>query len=86
MGFDVGFIHYIGGIAGVLTTFAFVPQVWRTWRTKSAKDLSLAWLVVFASGVGLWLVYGLLLQAWPLIGANVITLALVLSLLFMKLR
>lgn len=78
-------VDLIGSIAGVLTTLAFVPQVARTWRTRSARDLSLAWLVVFIAGVALWLVYGLVLASWPLIMANGVTLALVLMLLWMKL-
>ncbi|MFZ5609166.1 MAG: SemiSWEET transporter [Pseudomonadota bacterium] len=79
-------IDLIGGMAGALTTLAFVPQVARTWRTGAARDLSLAWLLIFAAGIGLWLAYGLLIGAWPISVANAVTLALVLSLLWVKLR
>ena len=74
----------IGFVAGVLTTLAFVPQVIRVWRTKSARDLSLASFAIFTAGVALWLVYGLMVDALPVIVANAVTLALALAILAMK--
>jgi MtN3 and saliva related transmembrane protein len=56
----------IGFVAGALTTIAFLPQLQRTWRTKSADDMSLAMLLAFTTGVFLWLIYGLYLTAWPI--------------------
>jgi MtN3 and saliva related transmembrane protein len=76
----------IGYIAGTLTTLAFVPQVVRTWRQRSADHFSLAMLVAFNVGVGLWLVYGVLLHEPPIVLFNAITLALALFLLWMKLK
>jgi MtN3 and saliva related transmembrane protein len=76
----------LGLLAGTLTTVAFVPQVVKTWRTRSADDFSLGMLVAFATGVGLWLAYGLLLRAWPISIANGATLLLVLVILGVKLR
>jgi MtN3 and saliva related transmembrane protein len=76
----------IGYLAAALTTFAFVPQVLHTWRLRSAHGISLHMYAVFASGVALWLVYGLLLGAWPLILANAVTLALALFIIVMKVR
>lgn len=83
MGFGV---ELIGMGAAVLTTVAFVPQVIRTWRTKSARDISLGWLITFISGVVLWLAYGVLLMAWPIIIANIVTFSLVGALFWMRLR
>jgi MtN3 and saliva related transmembrane protein len=79
-------ITLLGLIAGTLTTISFVPQLLKTWRTKSAKDMSLPMLVSFCAGVFLWLVYGILLQATPIILANLITLILALIILSLKLR
>ncbi|SPE20053.1 conserved membrane hypothetical protein [Burkholderiales bacterium] len=75
-----------GFAAAVLTTVAFVPQVLHTWKTRHAGGISLGMLCLFTLGVALWLCYGLLLGAWPVIAANAITLALALFLLAMKLR
>lgn len=66
----------VGSAAAMLTTLAFVPQVVKTLRTRRTRDISLAMWVLFAAGVALWLVYGLLLGAWPVIAANAATLVL----------
>ena len=76
----------VGIIAGTLTTLAFVPQVWRVWKTRSTRDISLSMYLVFTTGVAFWLAYGLLLGAWPIIVTNVITLALTGTVLGLKLR
>jgi MtN3 and saliva related transmembrane protein len=79
-------LNVLGFVAGVLTTAAFIPQVLKIWRTRSARDISLGMYVVFTSGVALWLVYGLALGSLPIIVANVCTLVLALAVLLMKLR
>lgn len=76
----------IGFIAAFCTTAAFVPQAWLTWKTRSAHGVSLGMYSVFVLGVLLWLIYGLLLGAWPIIIANLVTLALAAFILVMKLR
>ncbi len=76
----------IGYLAATLTTFAFVPQAVQAWRTRDTSGISLPKYALFCTGVALWLVYGLLLGAWPIIVANAITLALSLAILVMKLR
>lgn len=76
----------IGSLAGILTTIAFVPQVIKTHRSQSAHDISLLMFLLFCSGVLFWLIYGILLQAMPIIIANAITLALAASILIMKIR
>lgn len=77
--------NLIGTLAGILTTIAFIPQVIKTWRTRSARDISLFMFLLFSSGVLLWLVYGLLIDSMPIILANGITLALSVSILVLKL-
>lgn len=75
----------IGHIAGTCTTLAFLPQVWRVWRTRSVADISLAMYFVFVGGVALWIVYGIQQNSWPVIVANVATLLLSGAVLVMKL-
>lgn len=79
-------ITVLGFIAGTLTTVSFVPQVHKAWRTKRCNDLSWGMLLAFSAGVILWLVYGLFLRAAPIIVANAVTLALLIALIFMKVR
>lgn len=74
----------LGLIAGGFTTIAFLPQVLHTFRSRSAKDISLGMFLLFSTGVFLWLIYGLRLQATPIILANAITLILSLLILGMK--
>ena len=76
----------IGTVAAVLTTISFVPQVWHSFKTRDVSGISLPMYSIFTVGIALWLVYGILLQAWPLIFANGITLFLAGSILQMKLR
>ena len=75
----------VGFVAAALTTVAFVPQVWKVWRTRSTQDISLGMYIFFTSGVVMWLLYGVLLGAWPIIIANGITVLLAGGILGMKL-
>jgi MtN3 and saliva related transmembrane protein len=76
----------IGLAAGTLTTIAFVPQVVKTYQSKSAKGLSLAMFLIFCSGVVLWLIYGIAINELPVIIANSVTLVLSSLLLIFKLK
>ena len=76
----------LGLAAGMLTTIAFLPQVIKTWKSRSAKDLSLGMFSLFCAGVVLWLTYGILMHDIPVIAANFMTLMLASTLLFFKLR
>ena len=76
----------IGYIAASLTTLSFLPQALHTFRTRDVSGVSLGMYGMFTVGVALWLVYGLLLSAWPIVVANAVTLALALAILVMKLR
>jgi MtN3 and saliva related transmembrane protein len=79
-------IDLIGTFAACLTTCSFLPQAIKTFRTKDVSGISLAMYGAFTCGVALWLIYGVLLGAWPIIIANAVTLTLALSILVMKLR
>jgi len=73
-------------IAGILTTVSFVPQVIHAWRSKRCDDLSWGMLFTFSGGVVLWLLYGLRLWAMPIITANAVTLALLVTIMVLKIR
>jgi MtN3 and saliva related transmembrane protein len=79
-------VSLLGLVAGAFTTIAFLPQVIKTWRSRSAKDLSLGMFTIFTLGVAMWLAYGFLINDLPVILANVVTLVLASTLLFFKLR
>ena len=76
----------IGYVAATLTTCSFVPQALHTFRTRDVSGISLGMYSVFTTGVALWLAYGVVLQAWPIVIANAITLVLASAILGMKLR
>ena len=76
----------IGLIAAFLTTSSFVPQVYKTWKTKSAGNLSLTMYIAMFIGIILWLVYGIHLNSFSMIVANSVTALLTLSLIIFKLR
>ncbi len=80
------FIEVLGLTAGSCTTIAFLPQVIKTWKSRSAKDLSLGMFSFFCFGVLLWLIYGIFQHDVPVIAANLVTLMLASTLLFFKLR
>lgn len=82
----VNYINIIGISAGILTTVAFFPQVFKTYKSKSAKDLSLNMLVILFFGILLWFFYGLLITEYPIIIANAVGSLLALTLLIMKLK
>ena len=75
----------LGYVAAILTTAAFVPQAIKAFKTRSTKDMSLLMWLFFCAGVLCWLIYGLLLGAGPIIGANAVTLLLAGAVLVLKL-
>jgi MtN3 and saliva related transmembrane protein len=79
-------INLIGSAAAVCTTIAFVPQLVRVYRRKTARDISLAMFMVFSVGELLWLLYGIYIHSLPVILANSVTLALCLAILSLKLH
>ena len=79
-------ITVIGIVATLLAIVSLVPQVVRTWRTRSAVDLSASWLWIAIASMILWIAYGTLLSAWAIVVANATTLFLALLLLVMKFR
>ncbi len=76
----------LGFLAATLTTVAFLPQVLRTWRSRSARDLSSLWLATFSAGIVCWLVYGALTASRPVVVGNAVTLTLTGTLAYFKWR
>jgi MtN3 and saliva related transmembrane protein len=79
-------VDFVGLTGAALTTLCWLPQVMKAVREKETRALSLSATAGFTGGVGLWLIYGLAIHDWPLIGSNVVTLALMAVILAMKLR
>ncbi|MEH2464078.1 SemiSWEET transporter [Nostoc sp.] len=80
------FLTILGLAAATLTTTAFLPQMFQVWRRKSAEDVSFIMLITFILGVFLWLIYGIYLQALPIIVANSLTLFFNLIILWLKIK
>jgi len=76
----------IGLTAAVLTTAAYVPQVYKTWKTKSAGNISLTMYIAMFIGIILWLIYGIHLNSLAMIVANIVTAILTLIILVFKIR
>jgi MtN3 and saliva related transmembrane protein len=79
-------LNLLGLLAASCTTAAFVPQLVKVWRSRSANDISLGMFSLMTLGIALWLIYGLAILDVPLIVANAITLCLAASILVMKLK
>jgi len=82
----MSWITIMGLVAASLTTFAFLPQVIKTWRMKETRDISLWMYLIFTIGVSLWLGYGILIGDYPVSIANGATLILALIILIAKFR
>ena len=79
-------IEILGLVAATLTTVAFVPQVYKTWKNKSVKDISLSMYTVLLMGLLLWIVYGFYINSLPIIAANIITATLSVLIVIMKIK
>lgn len=79
-------ITWIGLLAGTLTTISFFPQMLKTWKTRSTKDISLGMFLMFCAGVLLWILYGFFLKDIPVIMTNVATFSLAFPILLLKLK
>ena len=81
---SITYVDFFGFSAALLTTIAFLPQLYKTWHTKSAEDVSLIMLVLFITGLICWIVYGLKIHSTPILLANVVTFIFNFSILFLK--
>ena len=69
----LNYIDLFGFLAALLTTIAFLPQLYKTWQTKSADDVSLVMLILFITGLVCWIIYGFKINSIPILVANIIT-------------
>ncbi len=76
----------IGFFSAFLTTFAFVPQAYHSWKTRDLSGVSLPMYGIFSLGVAGWIIYGFMIMSWPIILANVVTFVLSCAVLYLKLR
>ena len=81
---NFNYIDLFGFSAAFLTTIAFLPQLYKTWQTKSAEDVSLIMLILFLTGLICWIIYGLKIDSNPILLANTITFIFNFSILFLK--
>ena len=81
---DFNNIDLFGFLAALLTTIAFLPQLYKTWKTKSADDVSLIMLILFITGLLCWIIYGLKINSVPILVANIITFTFNFSILILK--
>ena len=79
-------VQIVGFVAAVIGALAFLPQVLKTWRARSATDLSLGMLLASVTAATLWVAYGISIQSGPVVVGNGVTLALASTLLFLKVR
>lgn len=79
-------IDIIGYLAGIIVAISLTPQVYKSWKTKSTKDISIAWTMIYLSGVVLWVIYGLGINSYPVIFTVTIEALLALSLVVLKLK
>ena len=78
------YIDLFGFSAALLTTIAFLPQLYKTWETKSADDVSLVMLILFLTGLICWIIYGLKINSIPILVANFVTFIFNFSILILK--
>jgi MtN3 and saliva related transmembrane protein len=83
---EIDFTTTLGLVAGVLTTLAYLPQLIKTWQSKSANDLSWSMLIILCVGIILWLIYGFSVHDIPLIAANIVTLLIASVILVLKIK
>jgi MtN3 and saliva related transmembrane protein len=82
----MAFVDILGYTAGAITSLTFLPQVIKTWKEKSAKDIALNMFLIAATNEVLWIVYGVLLHNWVIIATNSVVLAMSLVMIYFKLR
>lgn len=79
-------VDILGYSAGAITSLTFLPQVIKTWKIKSARDISLLMFVIAAVNEVMWIIYGALIDNWVIILTNIIVLSMALTMIYFKLR
>ena len=79
-------IESVGFAAGILVTISSLPQLIKSWKTKSTKDISISWLLINLTGQILWIFYGILKNSLSLVVMSSVTFAMVVSVLILKIK
>lgn len=79
-------IDLLGYAAGILVVISLLPQVMKSWKTKSTRDISLSRYVIYVIGLILWIIYAVIIQNGPVAAMNSVGLILALSILYLKIR
>lgn len=79
-------IEVLGLAAGCMTTCSFIPQVVRTYRSRSVSDISLRMYLLLCAGIAMWVVYGIMIGSVSVVAANSVSLCLTLAILVMKIK
>lgn len=82
----LGWTSIIGIVAGIFTTAAVIPQIWKAWKSKKVKDVSPGMFIVLLAGLLLWVIYGVMQNDIPIIATNGVALALNGFMLFLMIR
>lgn len=82
---SIDWIQVMGHFGAFLSSVTFIPQVYKTWKTKSARDLSMTMILIILFSTIVWLVYAVALMLWPVILANSVVCVLSLALIYFKL-
>lgn len=84
MNIPANLVEYIGYFGSFLTSITFIPQVYKSWQSKSVGDLSIWMILIVVTSTLVWLVYGFAIHSGPVIVANLVVLSLTLVLLYFK--
>ena len=79
-------IEYLGFTAGLFVAISLLPQILKSWKTKSTKDIAIMWTIINLIGQVLWIVYGIVIVSYSLVTMSSITLAMTITLIAMKLK
>ncbi len=82
----MNFVTILGLTAGTLTTYAFLPQLIKAWKSKSTKDISLGMFIILCAGILLWIAYGFSIKSFPVIISNAVTFILCMIILYFKIK
>lgn len=83
---NMKWIDILGYVAGMLVVASLAPQIIKSWRTKSTKDISLWRYIIYIAGLVLWILYAMIIQNGPVAVMNTLGLLLAISILYLKIR
>jgi MtN3 and saliva related transmembrane protein len=79
-------IEIIGFVAGILVALSLVPQIFKSWHSRSTQDVAMSWLIINISGQIMWIIYGNYLESWPIIITSGLILIMNVFMIFLKIK